>query len=59
MYIVGGVITMGIIMSKIYLPVFHDLKLTSTYEYLQTRFDRRMRLFGSICFTFGTVTTFN
>lgn len=32
MYIVGGVITMGVIMTFVYLPVFHDLKLTSTYE---------------------------
>lgn len=55
MYIIIGVITMGVIMSYIYLPVFHDLKLTSTYQYLHTRFDKKMRLFGSILFTFGTV----
>lgn len=55
MYIVGGVLTMGVIMTYVYLPVFHDLKLTSTYQYLETRFDKRMRLFGSILFTFGTM----
>lgn len=32
MYVVGGVITMGFVMMYVYLPVFHDLKLTSTYE---------------------------
>lgn len=32
MYVIGGVITMGFIMMYVYLPVFHDLKLTSTYE---------------------------
>uniref|UniRef100_A0A182SGA4 Sodium/solute symporter n=1 Tax=Anopheles maculatus TaxID=74869 RepID=A0A182SGA4_9DIPT len=32
MYIVGGVITMGFIMMYFYLPVFHNLKLTSTYQ---------------------------
>ncbi|XP_058129313.1 sodium-coupled monocarboxylate transporter 1-like [Anopheles ziemanni] len=55
MYIVGGVITMGFIMMYFYLPVFHNLKLTSTYQYLQTRFDKRMRLFGSILFTLATM----
>ncbi|XP_052902190.1 sodium-coupled monocarboxylate transporter 1 isoform X1 [Anopheles moucheti] len=55
MYIVGGVISMGFIMMYFYLPVFHNLKLTSTYQYLQTRFDRRMRLFGSILFTLATM----
>ncbi|XP_062555214.1 sodium-coupled monocarboxylate transporter 1 [Armigeres subalbatus] len=55
MYIVGGVITMGFIMMYIYLPVFHNLQLTSTYQYLQTRFDKRMRLFGSVLFTFATM----
>ncbi|EDS39425.1 conserved hypothetical protein [Culex quinquefasciatus] len=55
MYIVGGVISMGFIMMYIYLPVFHNLQLTSTYQYLQTRFDKRIRLFGSVLFTFATV----
>lgn len=32
MYIVGGVISMGFIMMYIYLPVFHNLQLTSTYQ---------------------------
>jgi Na+/proline symporter len=31
-YIVGGVLAMGIVMGSAYLPVFHDLQLTSTYE---------------------------
>ncbi|XP_055606677.1 sodium-coupled monocarboxylate transporter 1-like [Uranotaenia lowii] len=55
MYIVGGVVSMGFIMMYIYLPVFHNLQLTSTYQYLQTRFDKRMRLFGSVLFTFATM----
>ncbi|CRK86766.1 CLUMA_CG000598, isoform A [Clunio marinus] len=53
LYIMGGIITMGFIMMYVYLPVFHDLKLTSTYEYLQTRFDKKMRLFGCILFIFS------
>lgn len=32
MYVIGGVVTMGFVMTDIYLPVFHGLQLTSTYE---------------------------
>lgn len=32
MYIIGAIITMGLVMMHVYLPVFHDLKLVSTYE---------------------------
>lgn len=31
-YIMGGIITMGFVMMSVFLPVFHDLKLTSTYQ---------------------------
>jgi len=46
----------GIVLSTVYLPVFHDLKLTSTYEYLEKRFDKKMRLLGSILFSIGIVS---
>lgn len=32
LYVIGGVMSMGFIMSFFYLPVFHDLNITSTYE---------------------------
>lgn len=32
MYIIGAIIAMGFVMMYVYLPVFHDLKLVSTYE---------------------------
>lgn len=32
LYVMGGVILMGFVMGKLFLPVFHDLNLTSTYE---------------------------
>lgn len=32
MYIIGAIIAMGVVMMYVYLPVFHDLKLVSTYE---------------------------
>ncbi|CAG5103421.1 Similar to CG32669: Putative sodium-dependent multivitamin transporter (Drosophila melanogaster) [Cotesia congregata] len=35
------------ITSKLYLPVFMKLRLTSTYEYLNLRFNRHCRLFAS------------
>ncbi|KAH8359927.1 hypothetical protein KR093_009582, partial [Drosophila rubida] len=50
LYVAFGVIGMGFIMGIFYLPVFHDLNITSTYEYLELRFDRRLRMFGSIMF---------
>lgn len=34
----------------VYLPVFFKLQVTSTYEYLELRFDRRVRSFGSLIF---------
>lgn len=32
LYVIGGVFLMGYVMSTFYLPVFHDLNITSTYE---------------------------
>ncbi|XP_057342127.1 sodium-coupled monocarboxylate transporter 1-like [Microplitis mediator] len=48
-----GVILVGFTMSSIYLPVFHNLRLTSTYEYLERRFDRKVRILGSTLFSIG------
>ncbi|CAG9563498.1 unnamed protein product [Danaus chrysippus] len=31
-YILGGIILMTIVMTQVYLPVFHELKITSNYE---------------------------
>ncbi|XP_033165302.1 sodium-coupled monocarboxylate transporter 1 isoform X1 [Drosophila mauritiana] len=40
----------GAISWYIFLPVFCNLQLTSTYEYFERRFDRRVRIFGSCLF---------
>ncbi|XP_062127312.1 sodium-coupled monocarboxylate transporter 1 [Drosophila sulfurigaster albostrigata] len=55
LYVGFGVIGMGIVMAIFYLPVFHDLNITSTYEYLELRFDRRLRMFGSVMFAIMNV----
>ena len=34
----------------VYLPVFFNLQLISTYEYLERRFDNRTRLFASFLY---------
>ncbi|XP_055857001.1 sodium-coupled monocarboxylate transporter 1 [Episyrphus balteatus] len=54
-YVVGALLLMGVAMYYVFLPVFHDLKLISTYQYLETRFDQRVRLFGSVLFTVGSL----
>ncbi|XP_053624569.1 sodium-coupled monocarboxylate transporter 1-like [Plodia interpunctella] len=34
----------------VYLPVFYNLQITSTYEYLRLRFSQNVRLLGSVIF---------
>ncbi|XP_069699584.1 sodium-coupled monocarboxylate transporter 1-like [Periplaneta americana] len=40
-----------VIINYIYLPLFYRLQLTSTYEYLQLRFNRSVRVMASFLFT--------
>nr|CAI5832748.1 unnamed protein product [Callosobruchus analis] len=54
-YVLGGFLLTTVIMSKVYLPVFQGLTLTSTYEYHERRFDKKVRLFGSVLFTIGMI----
>lgn len=37
--------------ATIYIPVFYNLQITSTYEYLSLRFDKKNRIFASVLFT--------
>ncbi|XP_043502912.1 sodium-coupled monocarboxylate transporter 1-like [Polistes fuscatus] len=55
LFISFGLIITGLVMSNVFLPVFHDLKLTSTYEYLERRFDKRIRLLGSVLFSISMI----
>ncbi|KAG7496690.1 sodium-coupled monocarboxylate transporter 1 [Solea senegalensis] len=50
----GYVLTI-VITSEIFLPVFYRLALTSTYEYLELRFNRVTRLLGTVLFMIQTI----
>ncbi|XP_010211212.1 PREDICTED: LOW QUALITY PROTEIN: sodium-coupled monocarboxylate transporter 1 [Tinamus guttatus] len=43
-----------ILSAEIFLPVFYRLGITSTYEYLELRFNKYLRLCGTILFTIQT-----
>ncbi|XP_065361339.1 sodium-coupled monocarboxylate transporter 1 isoform X2 [Calliphora vicina] len=45
----------GVISWYVFLPVFCNLQLTSTYEYFEMRFGKTIRLIGSILFSIGTL----
>ncbi|XP_047116136.1 sodium-coupled monocarboxylate transporter 1-like [Schistocerca piceifrons] len=62
-YLYGGVYTwisvtiilFSIVTNFIFLPVFYELQLTSTYEYLERRFSRIIRVVASALFTLSLV----
>ncbi|XP_020837990.1 sodium-coupled monocarboxylate transporter 1-like [Phascolarctos cinereus] len=44
-----------ILSSEVFLPVFYKLGITSTYEYLELRFNKHVRLCGTILFIIQTI----
>ncbi|KAG7215929.1 hypothetical protein INR49_031525 [Caranx melampygus] len=44
-----------VITSEVFLPVFYRLAVTSTYEYLELRFNRVTRLLGTVLFIVQTI----
>jgi len=52
-YIVGNFLILGVAPIAIFvaLPFFRRIDATSAYEYLEQRFNRKVRLFGSASFT--------
>ncbi|KAM3924119.1 sodium-coupled monocarboxylate transporter 1 isoform 1-T1 [Leptodactylus fuscus] len=44
-----------LISSEVFLPVFYRLGITSTYEYLELRFNKFVRLVGTILFIIQTI----
>ncbi|XP_062852348.1 sodium-coupled monocarboxylate transporter 1 [Trichomycterus rosablanca] len=48
-------ILMVFISSELFLPVFYRMGVTSTYEYLELRFNKATRLFGTVLFIIQTL----
>ncbi|XP_072511804.1 sodium-coupled monocarboxylate transporter 1-like isoform X3 [Notamacropus eugenii] len=44
-----------IVTSEIYMPVFYRLRLASTHEYLELRFNKHIRLVGTVLFIVQTI----
>ncbi|XP_067438038.1 sodium-coupled monocarboxylate transporter 1 isoform X1 [Thunnus thynnus] len=53
-YALSYVMTM-VVTSEVFLPVFYRLAITSTYEYLELRFNRAIRLLGTVLFIVQTI----
>ncbi|NXX61799.1 SC5A6 protein, partial [Scopus umbretta] len=45
-----------LIPAHIFIPIFYRLHITSTYEYLELRFNKTVRVFGTITFIFQMVS---
>lgn len=58
LFIGFAIVAVGWTLNSVYLPVFHELRLTSTYEYLERRFDKKIRILGSVLFFIGNVSIF-
>ncbi|KAJ8866442.1 hypothetical protein PR048_032285 [Dryococelus australis] len=55
-YIVNlAILITGVLNYYIYLPVFFELQLTSTYEYLELRFNQHVRVMASLLFTISVI----
>lgn len=46
---------MVVLSAEVFLPVFYKLGITSTYEYLELRFNRYIRLCGTVLFIIQTI----
>nr|CAD7588290.1 unnamed protein product [Timema genevievae] len=55
-YVVNlAILITSIVNYYVYLPVFFDLQLTSTYEYLELRFNQHVRVLASFLFTISVI----
>ncbi|XP_070493998.1 sodium-coupled monocarboxylate transporter 1-like [Chironomus tepperi] len=50
-----AIICSAFIIHFIVIPVFYELKITSTNEYLEARFNRKLRLMGSVSFLIAII----
>ncbi|XP_075152070.1 sodium/solute co-transporter-like 5A11 isoform X2 [Haematobia irritans] len=53
--IIVSIILMAIVVSKVYLPVFAALRVGSSYEYLEMRFNSTIRSIASIMFVMDEI----
>lgn len=56
--IIVSVILMGVVVSYVYLPVFQKLRLNSSYQYLELRFNKVLRSMASFMFVMDEVCLF-
>lgn len=55
MLMILAIILSGIWLWYIYLPVFNDLQLQSSFEYLEKRFDHSVRILASVIYSVGII----
>jgi len=55
MVMIVSAFAVGIALIYIYLPVFYELQLTSAFQYLEMRFDKRVRLTASFIYTISII----
>jgi Na+/proline symporter len=48
-------VAVGIALTYIYLPVFYELQLTSSFQYLELRFDKSVRLTASFIYALAMI----
>lgn len=54
-FMLVSLIMSGIVAWYIYLPVMVELQLTSSYEYLELRFNKSVRVFGSVLYVIFSI----
>lgn len=52
---VFSAIAVGIALTFVYLPVFYELQLTSSFEYLELRFDKSVRRVASLIYAISII----
>lgn len=55
MVMVISAVAVGIALSFVYLPVFYELQLTSSFHYLEMRFDKSVRRTASLIYAFSVI----
>lgn len=48
-------VCVGIALTYVYLPVFYELQLTSSFQYLEMRFDKSVRLTASFIYAISII----